>query len=120
MNINNKYYFVTINFHLASQTYNDSMTTSNTTISLGELRAELNGVLVENGISVTENGTIYLVTNNKMEEISSLTLEEGETSFGTRTFLYKVNSVNYLFNLSIIMEGGTQDLSALAEGEVGA
>ena len=115
---------MTINFHLASQTYNDSMTTSNTTISLGELRAELNGVLAENDITVTENGTIYLVTNNKMEEISSLTLEEGETSFGTRTFLYKVsvdgNSVNYLFNLTIIMEGGTQDLSALAEGEVGA
>ena len=124
VNINNKYYFVTINFHLASQTYNDSMTTSNTTISLGELRAELNGVLAENDITVTENGTIYLVTNNKMEEISSLTLEEGETSFGTRTFLYKVsvdgNSVNYLFNLTIIMEGGTQDLSALAEGKVDA
>lgn len=107
VNINNTYYYITINFHCASGTYNEYLTTTSNLVSESTLQSQFNSILNENGVEVSSSGDIYLIDDNSsMTEVSSVTLPSDETSAGVYRFLYSVNNANYIFNITILVENG--------------
>lgn len=106
VNINNTYYYITINFHCASGTYNEYLTTTTSNVvSESTLQPQFNSILNENGVEVSSSGDIYLIDDNSsMTEVSSVTLPSDETSAGVYRFLYSVNNANYIFNITILKD----------------
>ena len=105
VNINNYYYYVTINFHCALRTYNDYITTSTGELSEADLQQHFNALLQDNGVSVTAPENIHLIDDNSsMSAVSSVTLPSDETSAGVYRFLYSVNNANYIFNITIFKD----------------
>ena len=114
VNINNTYYYITINFHCASGTYNEYLTTTSNVVSESTLQSQFNSILNENGVEVSSSGDIYLIDDNSsMTEVSSVTLPSDETSAGVYRFLYSVNNANYIFNITILKDTAGIDESDL-------
>lgn len=115
VNINNTYYSIEVNFYCSLRTYNDTMTTSNDEISVNTLQEQFNEVLGTNGVTVTQSGTIYEISDdNSITPLTSITLPSDETSAVNSRLLYRITVdgtiTNYIFNLTILKDEGSLNI----------
>ena len=115
VNINNTYYSIKVNFYCSLRTYNDTMTTLNDKISVNTLQEQFNEVLGANGVTVTQSGTIYEISDdNSITPLTSITLPSDETSAVNGRLLYRITVdgtiTNYIFNLTILKDKGSLNI----------